>query len=100
MEPLWSMNTCRLVHRHNNEDGNTLYPYHSWKDFRDCRPYKLWKPYYMTSWAWKDNTFQIVFTTTYKNSHIVRFVEFPVKQEEEPAIRAWIKSHMPVYWNI
>jgi len=31
----------------------STFPYKSWKDFLDCKPYKLWKPYILSSWCWK-----------------------------------------------
>jgi len=54
----------------------------------------------MTSWSWKDNTLQIVFNTLTSRGISITYIEMPVKQEEEPLIRDWIKRHTPEFWNI
>ena len=97
---LWEINTPWIVKR--VEDSYAIvFPYRSWADFMDNRPYHMWKPYSMTSWAWKDEQLQLVFTIITGNGHIyTNFAEFPVKSTDEPAIRAWIKKHMPAYWKI
>lgn len=36
-----------------NDPINSTFPYKSWKDFTECKPHKLWKPYILSSWSWK-----------------------------------------------
>jgi hypothetical protein len=97
--PLWDVKT--YWHPHNNEVNNYVYPYNDFHDFKACAPYKNWKPYFLSSWSWdlKKRLFQIVFVSPqmyYKTS----VVEFPVKEEHEPAIRQWLKKHMSPLWDI
>jgi hypothetical protein len=54
----------------------------------------------MTSWAWKNDNFQIVFIFTQQSALDMVYIEFPVKKEEEPAIRLWLKKHMHPIWVI
>jgi hypothetical protein len=49
---LWDMPTSWFP-RPDNEHINSTYSYKSWKDFQECKPYKLWKPYILSSWSWK-----------------------------------------------
>lgn len=49
---LWEMETS-WFEKSKNETMNSTFPYKSWKDFRECKPYKLWKPYILSSWSWK-----------------------------------------------
>ncbi len=32
---------------------NGTFNYKSWKEFQECKPYKLWKPYILSSWSWR-----------------------------------------------
>lgn len=50
--PLWEMQTMWFV-RTSSEYMDTSFHYKSWKDFVECKPYKLWKPYILSSWCWK-----------------------------------------------
>jgi hypothetical protein len=52
MTPLWEMQTSWFV-RKETEHINSTFTYSSWKDFQECKPYKLWKPYILSSWSWK-----------------------------------------------
>ncbi len=52
MPHLWEMDT-HWFNKNQNEYIQSTFPYKSWKDFIDCKPYKLWKPYILSSWAWK-----------------------------------------------
>ena len=54
----------------------------------------------MTSWSWTDNTLQLVFNTLTSRGISITYIEMPVKKEEEPLIRAWIKRHISQFWNI
>lgn len=49
---LWEMETS-WFDKPKSEVMNSTFPYKSWKDFQDCKPYKLWKPYILSSWSWK-----------------------------------------------
>jgi hypothetical protein len=49
---LWEMPTAWFP-KPDTEYINCTYNYKSWKDFRECKPYKLWKPYILSSWSWK-----------------------------------------------
>ena len=97
---LWETKTLWFHHPQTNELYSMTFPYKSWKDFRDCRPYKMWKPYAMTSWCWKEDQFQIVFATPYKVNVAMHFVEFAVTQQDEDEIRTWIRKHMPEFWKV
>lgn len=52
MTHLWEMDT-HWFKRPKEEHINATFNYKSWKDFIDCKPYKLWKPYILSSWSWK-----------------------------------------------
>lgn len=39
-----------------NEYISCSYNYKSWKEFTECKPYKLWKPYILSSWSWKSKS--------------------------------------------
>ena len=52
MPHLWELET-HWFNKNQNEYIHSTFPYKSWKDFVDCKPYKLWKPYILSSWAWK-----------------------------------------------
>jgi len=51
-EPLWEMETSWFT-RPESEVVNGTFTYKSWKDFLEYKPYKLWKPYILSSWSWK-----------------------------------------------
>ncbi len=143
---LWTMNTL-WFNKTDNEFTNNTFFYKSWKDFIDCKPYKLWKPYILTSWCWKQNVqrdfllqvskpnfkseghthsvatqlrthpsgydkelyvlppgetvqmLQIVFISPDRFSGMHR-VEMVVTEEDESAVREWIKNHMPTFWKL
>jgi hypothetical protein len=52
MPHLWEMNTY-WFYKNKNENADTTFPYKSWKEFLECKPYKIWKPYILSSWCWK-----------------------------------------------
>lgn len=54
MDPqhLWEIETSWFL-RPDSEYINGTFSYKSWSEFRDCKPYKLWKPYILSSWSWK-----------------------------------------------
>ena len=52
MTHLWEIET-HWFNKNQNEYINSTFPYKSWKDFLECKPYKLWKPYILSSWTWK-----------------------------------------------
>lgn len=52
MTHLWEMNT-HWFKKPKDEVVQATFTYKSWKDFLDCKPYKLWKPYILSSWSWK-----------------------------------------------
>lgn len=56
MPHLWELETHWFVKR-DDEVLHSTFPYKSWKDFMECKPYKLWKPYILSSWSWKTFTF-------------------------------------------
>lgn len=49
---LWDMDTLWFGSP-DDEFIHTTFPYKSWKEFQECKPYKLWKPYILSSWSWK-----------------------------------------------
>ena len=51
-EHLWEMETSWFG-KPDAEVVNGCFAYKSWKDFLECKPYKLWKPYILSSWSWK-----------------------------------------------
>lgn len=55
MTHLWEMDT-HWFHKSKDEYIHSTYFYKSWKDFTECKPYKLWKPYILSSWSWKIRT--------------------------------------------
>ena len=55
MTHLWEMDT-HWFKKPKDEYINVSFTYKSWKDFLDCKPYKLWKPYILSSWSWKTRT--------------------------------------------
>ena len=97
---IWEINSIWFTPPRNNDRGTNIIPYRSWKDFIDCKPYRVGKPYIMTSWAWKNDNFQIVFIFTQQSALDMVYIEFPVKKEEEPAIRLWLKKHTHPIWLI
>lgn len=52
MTHLWEMDT-HWFEKTENQHTHTTFAYKSWKDFQDCKPYKFWKPYIVSSWSWK-----------------------------------------------
>jgi hypothetical protein len=52
MTHLWEMSTL-WFDKPPNEVVNATFPYRSWKEFTECKPHKLWKPYILSSWSWK-----------------------------------------------
>ena len=49
---LWEMDTHWFL-KNKHDHIESTFPYKSWKDFLECKPYKLWKPYILSSWCWK-----------------------------------------------
>lgn len=95
---MWEMETAWFVPQRNEHFCQT-FVYKGWKDFLDCKPYRFWKPYVLSSWCWKDDMFQIVFISPERYVGMNR-AEMPVKKEEEAEIRHWIKNHMPKFWKL
>ena len=52
MPHLWEIDTHWFL-KNKNEHVESTFPYKSWKDFLECKPHKLWKPYILSSWSWK-----------------------------------------------
>lgn len=52
MTHLWEMDT-HWFSTNKDEFIHSTFVYKNWKDFIDCKPYKLWKPYILSSWSWK-----------------------------------------------
>lgn len=50
--PLWEMETL-WFRRNKNQHIQTNFHYKSWSEFQEYKPYKLWKPYIVSSWSWK-----------------------------------------------
>lgn len=145
--PLWEMPTLWFS-RPDSEFTDNTFHYKTWKEFVECKPYKLWKPYILSSWCWKQGTvladglpdafhheapkekyfmdatqilrknptvydkektdlpagepvemLQIVFISPDRFSGMNR-AEMVVTKEDEPAIRAWLKNHMPILWKL
>jgi hypothetical protein len=100
---LWEMETL-WFQPHVNEFMNQTFVYKDWNQFIDCKPYRIWKPYVLSSWAWKEmsngeDQFQLVFVSPERFSGMNR-AEIVVKKEEEPLIREWVKKHMPSFWKL
>ena len=55
MTHLWEMDTHWFV-KPKDEIVPATFTYKNWNDFADCKPYKLWKPYILSSWSWKTRT--------------------------------------------
>jgi hypothetical protein len=103
MDPrLWEIKTTVFTIPRGNSYLVNVYPYYSFKDFIDCKPYNMWKPYILSSWAWDEatNQVQVIFLTPYSDGMGTSYVTFPVKKEEEPAIREWLKKHISPIWKI
>ena len=49
---LWEMDT-HWFFKNKHEHVESTFSYKSWKDFLEYKPYKLWKPYILSSWCWK-----------------------------------------------
>lgn len=96
---LWEIETHWITNE-TPDIYHTTYLYKNWKDFRDCCPYRMWKPYILTSWSWKEDTLQLVFCTPYKNRTSISYVEIPVTYMDEELVRQFIKKHMPQFWVI
>lgn len=65
MPHLWEIET-HWFYKSKHEYVESTFPYKSWKDFLDCKPYKLWKPYILSSWSWK-TIFPKEYTATKQN---------------------------------
>ncbi len=96
--PLWEMQTAWFIPQPNEFMAQT-FNYKSWDDFVECKPYKFWKPYVLSSWCWKENQFQIVFISPERYVGMNR-AEMPIKREDDPKVRAWLKNHMPKFWML
>ena len=95
---LWEMETA-WFQPHVNEIMNQTFIYNSWKQFIECKPYRIWKPYVLSSWAWKDDKLQLVFLSPERFTGMNR-AEIVVSKEEEPLVREWVKKHMPTFWKL
>ena len=52
MTHLWEMDTL-WFEKPEKETIHSTYTYKSWSDFQEYKPYKIWKPYILSSWSWK-----------------------------------------------
>ena len=52
MTHLWEMDT-HWFSKLDTEAVNATFTFKNWNDFQECKPYKLWKPYILSSWSWK-----------------------------------------------
>lgn len=95
---LWEMETV-WFQPHANEYMNQTFQYKDWNQFIECKPYRIWKPYVLSSWAWKEDQFQLVFLSPERFTGVNR-AEISVRREEEPIIREWIMKHMPTFWKL
>lgn len=95
---LWEMETS-WFQPNVNEYMNQTFDYKCWKDFVEYKPYRIWKPYILSSWAWKDNRVQLVFISPERFTGMNR-AEIVVTEQDEPNIRDWIKNHMPSFWKL
>jgi hypothetical protein len=55
MTHLWEMETLWFT-GNESQHIQTVFRYKSWAEFQECKPYKLWKPYIVSSWSWKTMT--------------------------------------------
>lgn len=55
MTHLWEMDTLWFTGQE-SQHIQTVFRYKSWAEFDECKPYKLWKPYIVSSWSWKTVT--------------------------------------------
>lgn len=95
---LWEMETS-WFQPNVNEYMNQTFDYKCWKDFVEYKPYRIWKPYILSSWAWKGNRLQLVFISPERFTGMNR-AEITVTEVDEPNIRDWIKNHMPSFWKL
>jgi hypothetical protein len=145
MTHLWEMETA-WFEKPDTEYINGTFDYKSWKEFQECKPYKLWKPYILSSWSWKQtsieqikekqyqiarskhileskNVLEILPTSQTKEKQLLslpekdiqllqivfispsRFygmhrAEMYVTEDDEDAVREWLKRHMPSFWKV
>lgn len=52
MTHLWEIETMWFDET-DEEHMHRTFAYKSWKEFQECKPYKFWKPYILSSWSWK-----------------------------------------------
>ena len=110
-QQLWEMET-HWFQPHKKEFMNQTFTYKDWNQFMECKPYRIWKPYVLSSWAWKEmyddedeekkelkDIFQVVFISPERFTGMNR-AEICVKKEDEPLIREWVKKHMPSFWKL
>lgn len=95
---LWEMDTAWFQPL-DNEHMTHTFTYRSWKEFVDYKPYRIWKPYVLSSWSWKDDKLQLVFISPERFTGMNR-AEITVKNEDETIIRDWIKNHKPNFWMV
>ena len=91
---LWEMETASFVP--SSTEMNISYS--SWKNFQDNTPDIIFKNHIMISWAWVNYSLQLVFSDRARG--LITYVQIPVKHDEEPEIRAWIKQHKPKFWDL
>lgn len=84
----------------NSDDQVILFT--NWNQFMECVPYKRWKPYVVSSWSWdkERGSLQIIFSCVKRESGKIMIVETPIRIEEEPSVRRWLKNHMSAIWKI
>ena len=98
--PLWDIPTHWYIIPQASTSTITPIPYRSWSDFMDSKPYHEWHQVTIISWSWRNTMFQIIFTTRLNDLTGMTYIEFPVKREDEPQIREWIKKQIPECWKI
>ena len=98
--PLWDVESFWFTPPQVNDGNTSSISYRSWSHFVDCKPYRNMKPYFITSWAWNKNALQIIFMQPLRAGTSLTYIEFPVKREDEPSIREWLKKHMHPSWKI
>lgn len=59
MTHLWEMDT-HWFSKSKDETLHSTFVYKNWRDFVDCKPYKLWKPYILSSWSWRTRSKDIL----------------------------------------
>jgi hypothetical protein len=93
-EHLWDMPTSWFP-RPENEYINSTYTYKSWKDFQECKPYKLWKPYILSSWSWKvqkEETMEFKKSEKRTEKHVLRLNPSNQEKKKESVVSTTAKD--------